>query len=76
MKPSSTTLVLLSYAAKPGMKIMEFPTRELRRMGGTHKPTAKTLTLAWRLGLFLLREIFLGTRWLTAADPDLAGRPF
>lgn len=49
-------------ATKLKMRIKEFPTRELRRMGGAHKPTAKTLTLAWRTGLFLLREIFLGKR--------------
>jgi glycosyltransferase involved in cell wall biosynthesis len=51
-------------ATKLGLRIKEFPTRELRRMGGTHKPTAATLTLAWRTGLFLLREIILGTYWL------------
>jgi len=40
----------------------------LRRMGGTHKPTAATMTLAWRTGLFLLREVFLGKRWLSNAQ--------
>jgi glycosyltransferase involved in cell wall biosynthesis len=53
-------------AKKLGMKIKEFPTQELRRMGGTHKPSAATLTLAWRTGLFLLRELVLGKRWLIA----------
>ncbi len=62
-------------ATKLGMKIKEFPTRELRRMGGIHKPTAKTLTLAWRTGLFLLREIFLGKRWLNVENAQWgAGR--
>jgi glycosyltransferase involved in cell wall biosynthesis len=51
-------------ATKLGMRIKEFPTRELRRMGGPRKPTAATLTLAWRTGFFLLREIFLGKRRL------------
>jgi len=55
-------------ATKLGMKVKEFPTRELRRMGGTHKATAKTLTLAWRTGLFLLREVFLGKRWLAVEN--------
>jgi glycosyltransferase involved in cell wall biosynthesis len=58
-------------AVKLGMKIKEFPTRELSRMGGTHKPTAATLTLGWRIGLFLLREIFLGKRWLSPENEQL-----
>lgn len=50
-------------ATKLGLRIKEFPTRELRRMGGTHKATASTLRLAWTTGLCLLREIYLGDRW-------------
>ena len=50
-------------AAKLSMKVKEFPTQELRRLGGTRKPTAATLTLGWRLGRFLVREIFLGRRF-------------
>jgi dolichol-phosphate hexosyltransferase len=54
-------------AAKLGLRFREFPTRELRRLGGTRKPTANTLTLAWRAGMLVLREIFLGRRWLNRA---------
>jgi dolichol-phosphate hexosyltransferase len=50
-------------AAKLGMRIKEFPTRELRRMGGWRKPTAGSLTLGWRIGMFLVREIFIGKRF-------------
>ena len=49
-------------AAKLGLRVKEFPTRELERMGGFHKKTARTFTLAWRTGLYLVREIFLGHR--------------
>lgn len=54
-------------AAKLGMRVKEFPTRELRRMGGAHKASANTATLAWRTGLYLLRELVLGRRPLTRA---------
>lgn len=53
-------------AAKLGMRVKEFGTRELPRLAGTHKATAGTLQLAWRTGLFLVREIFLGKRFLRA----------
>lgn len=51
-------------ATKLGLRIKEFPTRELRRMGGHHKRSAATLTLAWRTGACLLREIYLGRRFV------------
>ncbi len=56
-------------AAKLGMKIKEFPTRELRRMGGVRKETAASLTLGWRIGWFLLREVFLGRRFARTSAP-------
>ena len=54
-------------AAKLGMRVKEFPTRELPRMGGAHKASANTTRLAWRTGLYLLREIVLGRKPLTRA---------
>lgn len=54
-------------AAKLGLRIKEFPTHELPRMGGAHKATANTTTLAWRTGLYLLREMVLGRRPFTRA---------
>jgi len=50
-------------AAKLGMKIKEFPTRELLRMGGWRKKTAGTWSLGWWTGLYLLREILVGRRF-------------
>ena len=50
-------------AAKLGMRIKEFPTRELLRMGGWRKTTAGTWTLGWRTALYLVREILLGRRF-------------
>lgn len=47
-------------AAKLGMRIKEFPTREQPRLAGTRKATAATFTLGWRIGGFLLREIAIG----------------
>ncbi len=47
-------------AAKLGLKIKEFPTRELERVGGKRKTTAATWRLGPRLGYFLLRELFIG----------------
>ncbi|MCC7007197.1 MAG: glycosyltransferase family 2 protein [Acidobacteria bacterium] len=44
-------------AAKLGMRVKEFPTHELRRLGGAHKRTAATFTLAWRTGASVLREL-------------------
>ncbi len=46
-------------AAKLGLRVKEFPTRELLRMGGFHKATAGTFPLAWRTGLSVLRELFV-----------------
>jgi len=54
-------------AAKLGMRIKEFPTRELLRMGGWRKTTAGTWTLGWRTALYLLREILVGRRFDAAA---------
>lgn len=47
-------------AAKMKMRVKEFPTRELPRLAGTFKPTARTMTLAWRTGLYLARELMPG----------------
>lgn len=54
-------------AAKLGMRIAEFPTRELPRLGGERKQTAATWTLVRRLSWFLLREVALGRRALNQA---------
>lgn len=51
-------------AAKLGLRIKEFPTRELPRLGGERKQSAATWTLVRRLSWFLLREIALGRRSL------------
>jgi glycosyltransferase involved in cell wall biosynthesis len=68
-------------AAKLDMRIKEFPTHELRRMGGFRKPSAASLTLGWRIGLFLVRELLLGRRFErpgpstgAAAPADLSER--
>lgn len=53
-------------AAKLGMRIKEFPTTELRRLGGERKATAGTFTLGWRLGRSLLREILVHNRFVRA----------
>lgn len=50
-------------AAKLGMKIKEFPTRELLRMGGWRKKTAGTWSLGWQTGRCIAREIFMGRRF-------------
>jgi glycosyltransferase involved in cell wall biosynthesis len=50
-------------AAKLGMRIKEFPTREQPRLGGVRKVSAATWTLGWRIGGFLLREIIIGRRF-------------
>ena len=50
-------------AAKLKMRIKEFPTRELPRLAGTFKPTARTATLAWRTGLYFARELMPGAAW-------------
>jgi glycosyltransferase involved in cell wall biosynthesis len=49
-------------AAKLGMRITEFPTRERPRLGGERKRTAATWTLARRLCWCLLREVASGCR--------------
>lgn len=50
-------------AAKLGMRVKEFPTRELPRLGGVRKASAGTLILGWRIGYYLLREMVLGRRF-------------
>jgi glycosyltransferase involved in cell wall biosynthesis len=50
-------------AAKLGMKVHEFPTRELPRLGGQHKPTASTWRLGWAMLRCLLRELRIGMRF-------------
>lgn len=49
-------------AAKLGMRVKEFPTRELPRLGGLRKTTAGTWTLVKSLGWLLLRELASGRR--------------
>ena len=44
-------------AAKLELKIKEFPTKELLRLGGTRKQTAGTLTLGWHFLKFFIKEI-------------------
>ncbi len=51
-------------AAKLGMKIKEFPTHELKRVGGKRKVTAATRKLGYRLGYFLMRELFIGKNFI------------
>lgn len=50
-------------AAKLGLRIAEFPTREQPRLGGTRKASAATWTLGVRIGAFLLRELWIGRRF-------------
>lgn len=50
-------------AAKLGLRIKEFPTREQPRLGGTRKASAATWTLGVRIGGFLLRELLIGRRF-------------
>lgn len=52
-------------AAKLGLRIAEFPTREQPRLGGVRKASAGTFTLGVRIGWFLLREIAIGRRFTT-----------
>lgn len=47
-------------ALKLGMSIKEFPTKELKRMGGGRKPAAKTHVLANKFLRFFLRELLIG----------------
>ncbi len=51
-------------AAKLGLRIAEFPTREQPRLGGVRKASAGTFTLGVRIGWFLLREIAIGRRFI------------
>lgn len=46
-------------ATKLGMRIKEFATRELERLGGEHKPTAKALTLGSRALALIARELVI-----------------
>jgi glycosyltransferase involved in cell wall biosynthesis len=50
-------------AAKLGLRITEFPTRERPRLGGTRKASAATWTLGVRNGGYLLRELLIGRRF-------------
>lgn len=50
-------------AAKLGLRIAEFPTREQPRLGGWRKPSAGTFILGVRIGFFLLREMVIGRRF-------------
>jgi glycosyltransferase involved in cell wall biosynthesis len=50
-------------AAKLGLRIKEFATREQPRLGGTRKASAATWTLGARIGGFLVREMVIGRRF-------------
>jgi glycosyltransferase involved in cell wall biosynthesis len=50
-------------AAKLGLRIAEFPTREQPRLGGWRKASAGTWILGVRIGFFLLREMVIGRRF-------------
>ena len=50
-------------AAKLGLRIKEFPTREQPRLGGVRKASAGTWTLGLRIGGFLVREMLIGYRF-------------
>lgn len=50
-------------AAKLKLKIKEFPTIEQERLGGIRKNTAGTSVLAYRLSLFLLKELLIGKKF-------------
>lgn len=49
-------------AGKLGLSIKEIPTKELKRLGGLRKLTASTITLGYKLGFCLLKEIIVGKR--------------
>lgn len=51
-------------AAKLGLRITEFPTREQPRLGGARKASAGTWTLGVRIGAFLVREMWIGRRFI------------
>jgi glycosyltransferase involved in cell wall biosynthesis len=46
-------------ASKLKLKIKEFPTKELERIGGERKYTAGTFTLGWTLSKVFIRELFI-----------------
>ena len=50
-------------ASKLKLKIEEFPTVEQIRLGGIRKNTAGTHILAYRLSLFLIKEILIGKKF-------------
>lgn len=50
-------------AAKLGLKVKEFPTIELKRLGGDRKVTAKTLTLGKKFIKFFFKELFIGNKF-------------
>ena len=50
-------------AAKLGLRIKEFPTREQPRLGGVRKASAGTWTLGLRIGGVLVREMLIGYRF-------------
>lgn len=50
-------------AAKLGLKIKEFPTIELKRLGGDRKVTAKTSTLGRKFIKFFFKELFIGNKF-------------
>jgi len=51
-------------ASKLGMKIREIPTTEGKRVGG--KRYASTMKMAWTFSKSLLREIWIGNKFVTA----------
>ena len=50
-------------AAKLGLKVAEFPTKELKRKHEIRKKSAGTLKLTINLGKFLLKEIYKGNNF-------------
>ena len=51
-------------AAKLRLRIKEFPTKELKRAGGTRKPTAGSLKLGILHIIYLIREIWIGKKFI------------
>jgi len=50
-------------AAKLGLKIKEFPTKELLRLGGPRKQTAGTAVLAYNFMKFFIKELKTGRKF-------------
>ena len=50
-------------AAKLMLKIKEFPTNELLRLGGQKKPTCNNIILAYRFFRFFIKEILIGNKF-------------